>query len=405
MKKQKQSKNKKSKPAKKIQSRKIKKTIKDAIDTGVVVADQEHQDTVISQELMPPEPWPEAVYGGAVMEQIMAVIQRHLIMKPAEQLAVALWVIYSYCYDLWHYSPFLGFQSPTMRCGKSTALGVVAALANKTLAIAHVTAAAIYRIIDEDSPTVLIDELDRIIHRNRDLHSVLNTAHKRDTAYVPRVVSGKVVRYNVYGPKAMASIGKLPDTVQDRAVVVNLRRKRPDEAVEALPRDPVAFYAELRSKIVRWVEDNRQMIADQKPEYPAGLNDRAADNWRPLLAIARELGPYWYRAARKYALEISRASDAESVDMAEQLLRDIKAVFDAVPNMKKMPVSRLHAALIKTESGIWAEARPPLTKARLARVLNPFGISSKVARLRQNKKVQRVYERSDFDDAFSRYCA
>ena len=401
--KKKNSKIKQPKSAKKYHGRKVKKAVKDAADTGIGAAEQNQQGPVIAQELLPPEPWSEAVDGGAVVQDVLSAVERHTVMSPAEQLAVALWVIYSYCYDLWHYSPFLGFQSPTMRCGKSTALGVVGALASKALSIAHVTAAALFRLIDEYTPSLLIDELDRIIHHNKDLHSVLNTAHKRDSAFVPRVVRGEVVRFNVYGPKAMASIGKLPGTVQDRAIAINLRRKRLDEHVELLPSDPVAAYADLRRKIARWVQDNRNAIAHQQPEIPAGLNDRAADNWRPLLAIARALSPYWYGVARRHAVEVSRAADIESVDPAEQLLRDIKRVFDAARNVKRLPVSRLHAALVKCESGIWADTRQPLSKARLARMLSPFSISSKVVRM--GSQVQRVYELGDFADAFSRYCA
>jgi putative DNA primase/helicase len=351
-----------------------------------------------------PEPWPEPVDGNALIAEIINVIRRHTIMNVREQLAVALWVIYSYCHDLWRHSPFLGFQSPTMRCGKTTALGVVSALVPRPMAMANVTGAGLFRLIHDHAPTVMIDELDQAIHRNKDLRLVLNTAHNSLTAFVPRVLNGVAQRFRVFSPKVMACIGKLPDTLQDRSIVINLRRKRPDEVVELMPNDPVAVYVDVTRRISRWVKDNRPVMGTLQPTIPSGMSDRAADNWRPLLAIADVLGPQWASEARISALEISRAADIESVDPAEQLIRDIERVFNDSRGAKQLPVDRLHAALVAIDGGMWAEFErgQPLSKARLGRVLNPFGIRSAVVRLRG--KVTRVYWRADFADTFGRYC-
>lgn len=367
-------------------------------------ADEQSERIDERPEFIDPEPWPEPVGSDAIMMEIILLLQRYTVMDEKEQLAVTLWILNAHCHELARHSPFLAFQSPTMRCGKSTALNVVESLTPRPMAMSHVTGASLYRMIHDHAPTVLIDELDQVIHRNKDLRAVLNTAHNRQTAFVPRVVKGSVVRFRVFSPKAMACIGKLPDTLQDRSIIINLRRKRPDEVVEQLPIDSVAAHADVTRRIARWVMDNRHLIGSQRPILPTGLNDRAGDNWRPLLAIADVLGPKWAAMGRLSAMEVSRASDEESVDPAEQLIRDIGRVFNSTHGVKQLPVDRLHAALVEMDGSMWTEfdRGQPLSKARLGRMLIPFGIRSAVVRLRG--KVTRVYLRSAFEDAFSRYC-
>jgi putative DNA primase/helicase len=371
--------------------------------TGDATEDAPETDT--GSDLLPPEPWDRRVNGDAMISEIKGVIQRHTVMTDQEQLALALWIVNSHCHDLGRHSPFLAFQSPTMRCGKSTALTMTSALVPKPMAVAHVTGPSLYRMIHEHSPTVLVDELDQVIHHNKDLRAVLNTAHNKQTAFVPRVVQNAVVRFRVFSPKVLACIGKLPDTLQDRSIIINLRRKRPADVVEPLPAEPVTAYSDATRRIARWVMDHRHLIAKRLPKIPTGLNDRAGDNWRQLLAIAEVLGPRWAKAACVAAIEISRAADFESVDPAEQLIRDIDRIFRASHGAQQLPVDFLHAALVDLDGGMWAEFdhNQSLTKARLGRMLIPFGVHSVVARV--GAKVVRVYRRDSFADAFSRYCA
>ncbi len=350
------------------------------------------------------EPWPTPVIPDEVMAEIIVILERHTIMTHEEVLAVALWIAHSHCVELFRHSPFLALQSPTMRCGKSTTLGAVAALVPRPVPLAHVTGASLFRLIHDENPTVLIDELDQVIHRNKELRAVLNTAHCRSTAFIPRIVRGKTVRFRVFGPKVVAGIGKLPDTIQDRCIVINLRRKGPDEKVEPLPLKPEEFYADTHRKILRMVLDLGGELAASDPALPAGMNDRACDNWRPLLRVAAALGPKWLAIAKRSAVSISRQSDAESVDPAEQLIRDIKGIFTQARGATFLPVEDLHSLLLDIDVGLWAEFErgQPLSKARLGRMLVPFGILSRVKRI--GSRVARVYCRADFEDAFSRYC-
>jgi putative DNA primase/helicase len=55
--------------------------------------------------------------------------------------------------------------------------------------------------------------------------------------------------------------------------------------------------------------------------------NRAADNWRPLLAIADAAGGAWPEKARKAAVALA-GGEIDEVSRTELLLSDIRNIFD-----------------------------------------------------------------------------
>jgi putative DNA primase/helicase len=350
------------------------------------------------------EPWPEPVETEVLEQEIVPILMAHLVMSEDCFTAMALWLIFAHSHDLFRHSPYLGVQSPTMRCGKTSALSLVEALAPRPCLVSDATAASLFRLIDQQHPTLIFDELDQKIHRNADLRLLLNAAHNRASGRIVRTVKGEAVSFDVFGPKALASIGSLPQTVQDRAIVIALRRKRATETVRDMPVDPASTYRDAHRKLARLADQLRSKIEASTPPAPIGLNDRAFDNWRPLILIADALGGEWPERARRAAINISQHSDRESVDHGEQLVRDIRAVFQESDMPTALTVQQLHRRLLRHSDGRWEEFERghPLTAGKLGRMLSAFGIASKPMRV--NGKVARAYRLIDFEDVFSRYC-
>jgi Protein of unknown function (DUF3631) len=84
-----------------------------------------------------------------------------------------------------------------------------------------------------------------------------------------------------------------------------MQRKKKSETVERLRRIDNADFAMLRRQALRWCEDNLKTLSTADPAVPDTLNDRAADNWRPLLAVADWAGSEWPKCARDAALDLS----------------------------------------------------------------------------------------------------
>src|SRR5215831_16539778 len=106
------------------------------------------------------------------------------------------------------------------------------------------------------------------------------------------------------------------------------------------------------------------------PQVPEVLNDRAADNWRPLLAIADLAGSRWPKRAREAARLLS-GEGHESSSINVELLAHIKKAFG---DKEAMPSADLVAALVDDPEWPWAEwtRGQPLTQRQLARLLKPF---------------------------------
>lgn len=237
--------------------------------------------------------WPYPVNGAELLEDLATVFLRYVFMPPHASTILALWVIHTFCYSLRRCTPILGLTSPQKRCGKTTLMGLLLAMVNRPLAASNISPSCVFRAIDLWHPTLLVDEADSFLRDNEELRGILNSGHTRELAYVVRAVGEdhEPRQFSTWAPKALALIGKLPSTLHDRAIVVELARKTSGERVERL-----ADYdgTDLRRRCLRWAEDHAEEIKTADPSIPAGTHDRAADNCAAL--DDRRRG--WWRLAR-----------------------------------------------------------------------------------------------------------
>lgn len=270
--------------------------------TPQAAAEASGQGTVLT--LSDPEPWPDPVDGVALLNAIANTFTRFLILPAGGADAGALWTVHTYLIDVLHCSPILAVTSPQKRCGKSTLLDVLKALVRRALGASNITAAALFRIVEMMAPTLLIDEADTFLAEREELRGIINAGHTRSSAVVVRTV-GDDHEPRVFGtfcPKAIAAIGELPGTIDDRAISIRMQRRAPGEHVERLRRDRIEAELEpLRRKAARWAQDNAAGVRDADPDVPTTLHDRAADNWRVLLAIGDAARGRWPTTARKAA--------------------------------------------------------------------------------------------------------
>ena len=351
------------------------------------------------------EPWPEPVDGLGLLDEIYTVILRHVALEEAKALAIALWVVHTHAHSLAAVSPILALMSPEKRCGKSTTLLVLNALVPKPLLAANVTSAALFRTIEKYHPTLLIDEADTFLRENDELRGILNSGHLRGSAQVVRTVGdGFEPRlFSTWAPKAIALIGTLADTLKDRSVVIPMRRRAPDETVEPVRADRIpAELAPLRRKVARWVADSADVLRNADPDVPPELDDRAADNWRPLLAIAGLAGWVFPSKARAAALALSGAEDDDDSAPAIQLLADIRELFEEEGN-DWLASQAIEERLRSREDRPWPEwsKGKPITTRAIARLLKRFGIQPK-QRWVENGTI-RGYGRTEFEDTWRRY--
>jgi putative DNA primase/helicase len=346
------------------------------------------------------EPYPDPVDGGQLLGRIVSEIGRFVALPDAADIALALWAVHTYAFDYGDCSPILALISPTPRCGKTTTLNLLARLVNRPLSAANISTPSLFRTVEVCQPTLLIDEADTFMRENLELRGVINSGHTRDSAYVIRTVGEDhdPRQFSTWAPKAIASISKLPGTITDRSIVISLRRKLPGDRVTRLTRQH--NFHDLRAQVARWVIDHAKEIKAANPDIPVELNDRAADSWRPLLALADLVGGPWPERARQAARKLSGERDEEALGVL--LLSDIRTIFED-QKIDRLPSRALTEALGAMEGRPWAEYRngKPVTANQLARMLNEFGISP--APTRSGDDIFKGYVLDKFSDAFERY--
>ncbi len=352
-----------------------------------------------------PDPWPDAVKLGALLEDIAAVVRCFVVVPDSTVSAVSLWVVLTYVSDSFNVSPILAIISPEKRCGKTTLLKLLIALVTRALPTSNVTAATIFRSVEAFRPTLLIDEADAFMTDAEDLRGILNSGHEKSMAFVLRTTGDnhEPKAFSTWCPKAVASIGKLPDTLQDRSIVIGMRRRSAQESVERMRFDKVRVELDpLRQKIARWALDHHAAIALADPDIPKGLDDRAADNWRPLFAIADAAGADWPTKARIAATALSGARGEDDESVRTMLLMDIQDIFSQ-RRADRIASAEIVSNLAEREDRPWPEWKKgkPITVRQLARLLKPFEITPKTIRFAAERA--KGYELESFIDPFSRY--
>jgi putative DNA primase/helicase len=357
-----------------------------------------------------PDPWPDTVNGAALLDELKALVEKHAVIEDHCKVATPLWTVLTYLVDAVDILPLLGIFSPEKRCGKSRLLAFLSKVVRRPMPGVYLTPATVFRAIEKWHPTLLIDEADRLLkdskgNDNVELRSVINAGHTREFARVPRCVgeNNDVQHFSTWAPKALALIGRMPDSMMDRSIPIQMRRKATSETVARLRETPQAVFDELRSKIVRFVQDNADKIAQRVPTLPAGINDRAADCWLPMLAIADIAGGDWPDLARKAAVALSADSD-EADTFTTKLLRSLKQDFidEAEDHIGWWEFTNdICAHLNQANEAPWANYKNQLTPELLAKTLRRYKLKSQQETI--NGRRGRGFYWENLQPVFDRY--
>lgn len=351
-----------------------------------------------------PDPWPEAVDGAGLLAELAQTFAHYAALPAGGATALALWTVHAHAFDAAHVAPLMVLQSAEKRSGKTTTLTVLGALVPAPLPISSVSPAALFRAIERDQPTLLLDEADSVFAGNDELRTLLNAGHTEGQAVVLRTVGEQYEprAFSTWCPKAVALIGKLPGTLADRSVTLQMARRLPTEHIARLRLDRLGALEPLRRRAARWAGDQLGTLREADPAVPEELHDRAQDNWRTLLAIADTAGGVWPDRARKAARVLS-AADKDTASARELLLGDLRWLF-ADRDAQRLTSVDIVEALGAREDRPWPEWKQgrPLTTRQLAKLLEPLGVRPKVLRI-DGERRGRGYDLVDLLPVFARY--
>lgn len=351
---------------------------------------------------------------GALLVDVGAFVERFVrFARPPQLVAVVLWIAHAHAADAAEATPYLAVTSPEKRSGKTRLLEVLELLVPRPLRTANISTASLFRTIADTAPTVFVDEVDSLFGRkgapeHEDMRALLNAGHRRGAEVVRMVgqsTAMKAVKFPVFGPKVLAGIGQLPDTIGDRSIVIRLQRQAPGERVARFRRRVVEREGSaIAARLARLLEPLIDDLREAWPDLPDALNDRAADGWEPLLAIADAASGEWPSSARSAALELEGHAAALQTDdsLGVRLLRDIHFVLEA-RGEDRITTADLLIGLVALEEAPWGDlGGKAITARRLGDMLRRYEIKSRTIWLRDGTSA-KGYLSEQFEDAWNRY--
>jgi len=358
--------------------------------------------------------WPEEprLDGAEVLAEIQAFIDRFCAFPDNHALtAVTLWAAHTHMVEHFHTTPRLAFLSPEPASGKTRALEILDLLVTDPMFSLNASPAAIFRTLADRQITLLFDEVDAIWSKrgrddnHEDLRALLNAGYKRGTS-IPRCVGPKheIVQFSVHCAVALAGLGDLPDTIMSRAIIIRMRRRRPDEHVEPFrTRSHEPEGHQLRERLAIWSDTVGAEAGKAWPEMPAGIVDRPEEVWEPLIAVADAAGGDWPARAREACIELCKVAEDRQASLGIRLLSDLRIIFGDRDVMHTATIiERLVDADELEADAPWSDLRgKPLAVRGLASMLKPYGVH--VMKVWADGRSLQGYRREHLHDAWSRY--
>jgi hypothetical protein len=347
--------------------------------------------------------------GHQVLDDVAMWLSAHVAYASEHHApAVALWAAHSHALDAAASTPRLAFVSPEPGSGKTRSLELLELLVHQGRHVLSMTPAALFRVVEAERPTILLDEVDAIFgpkaKDHEDLRALINAGHRPGASVLRVAGEGGNMRpreYRAYCAVALAGLGHLPTTIATRAITIPMRRRAPDEVVRPYRERITRPEGEqLRRRLAAWVHRHGDGIPEA-PDLPAGVTDRPADCWEPLVAIGDAAGGQWPVTARAACTALVMAA-GEDQSPGVRLLADLRIAFGTDTRLATAELLDRITALDDTP---WADQIDGKSdKARgswLARKLRPYGISSRTLRI--GDSTPKGYQAADFADTWRRY--
>ncbi|MDP9233727.1 MAG: DUF3631 domain-containing protein [Actinomycetota bacterium] len=353
--------------------------------------------------------------GNELLEDIVRWLKRFVVFQMEEEAeALALYVIHTHALEASYTTPYMWFTSPAPTSGKTRATEALEPLVFQPLRASNASTSAIFRAIEKDRPTLILDEIDTALgpaankEKAEDLRGLVNSGFNRGAGWLrcdgpkhePRM-------FDTYCPKVLAGLGSVPDTIARRVVPIRLQRKSKAEKVERFRRRVIEGEAEkLRGEIAAWASAHLADLQEAWPSLPEELGDREQDGWESLLAIADAVGGDWAKRARAAAIKIHTGGDTEE-GIGVQLLAHMK---EALGEADRITTEALLKNLVARDDAPWAvwwgdkveDGKFQGPASRLARIIKPFRIKSKTIKLPDQSTI-KGFLAEDLRPVFERY--
>ena len=273
---------------------------------------------------------------AALFRRLCAAFSQFLVFPIAEEKegavsVLALWAMLTYAFPAWPSIPYLAVGG-SKNSGKTRIFELLTRVVWAPLFSANMTAACLFRTLDGQGGTLLLDEAEQLKSPEAgDLLRLLLSGYKRggraqrlestgDGKFVPR-------EFNVYGLKAIAAIASFPDPLESRCIRLMMFRA-PKDAPEVRRRieEDDAVWVGLRDELHAFALTNgpKFVEAAARTDLCDEFGNRDYELWQPLVALAQlieESGqPGLVQTIKAFALHLIELSADDQAPEADEIL-------------------------------------------------------------------------------------
>jgi hypothetical protein len=355
----------------------------------------------------PAEPAPAP--DGAVVLGFTRDYLKKYVAHPSLHALVAhtLWCAHTHLLEAFDSTPRVAFLSAFPESGKTRALEATEPLTYRPVSTVNASANYLFRKAGDDAgpPTVLFDEIDTIFgpkaKEHEDIRGFINAGHRKGATYGRcRAVGNNVLTEEspCYAAVAMAGLGWLPDTLLSRSVVIRMQRRLKSEKVTPFrTRTSIPEGAVIGAQLAVWAKSVFDAAVTVRPALPEGVEDRQADAWEPLLAVADLAGGEWPGLAREAAVALVKVNRDTPPSLQLRLLQDLRLVFFknltaiAQARPKGLPTETVLSELHYLEDAPWQTVNKgeAFTSTQLAARIFDFGVEPVQLRPHPNSNAQK----------------
>ncbi len=249
---------------------------------------------------------------------------------------LALWIIGTYFHRMFPKYPYIHLNG-NAGSGKTKCLTFIAALGfNGELSVGN-TPSYMIRIIDRNSATCCLDEVERLNRTQDDnaktVVNMLNAGYKRGS-YVGKSEPGgkgekwEPKRFEAYSPKVLAGIQNLPYTLATRCVPILMLKSSNLKIVNNEVDELDVKWKKIRNQLYRLLlVRHEEVLAAYSQLTDSDLFGRAWELWHPIFALAKTVNQSVYEEVRSLALDIEKHKEqVETPNIIGPSL--LKAIYD-----------------------------------------------------------------------------
>lgn len=269
---------------------------------------------------------PDDWWDGETPKNIEETLRYYIRLgDDCEYTIVASWILGTFLFPLFTAYPYIIIRGEK-GSGKGTLLNILQRSCwNSTDEIITPSPSYLFRMIEDQRPTLLVDEYHRMLRgeMGKEVSSIFEAGNRRGGT-VPRMEKNgdelKPVKFKVYCPKAIVT--RSPVEAEDKGITITIPKIYDDQIYSKrsieVQDDPILEKA--REDIMKWaITHDEEVYGVYKSLKPIrGLGGRYFMVWAPILSIAAVAFPDKYEDIKEYAIEavkerISAANEKESI--------------------------------------------------------------------------------------------